>query len=112
MNAHINNVQIIKKDGIPIFAVIPYENFLSFYHQDTGEDTIPQEVAEKAILQDIPLIKAWRLHMGLTQKNVAQKARITQAALSQMERTENQNKTATLKKLAAALNVSVEQLID
>ena len=48
----------------------------------------------------------------LTQKNVVQKARITQAALSQMERTENQNKTATLKKLAAALNVSVEQLID
>jgi transcriptional regulator with XRE-family HTH domain len=58
------------------------------------------------------MIKAWRLHMGLTQKKVAQKARITQAALSQMERTENQNKTATLEKLAAALNVSVEQLTD
>jgi predicted transcriptional regulator len=75
-------------------------------------DSVPREVAEKAILEDMPLIKAWRLHLGLTQKEVAKKAGITQAALSQMERAENTNRTATLEKLALALGVSVAQVQD
>lgn len=65
-----------------------------------------------AILEDIPLIKAWRIHLGMTQKAVAEKAGITQAALSQMERAENTNRTATLEKLAAAMNLAVEQVRD
>ena len=73
---------------------------------------MPLEVAEQAILQDIPLIKAWRLHKGLTQKSVAQKAGITQAALSQMEKTNNSKRTSTLEKLANALELSVEQMTD
>jgi predicted transcriptional regulator len=75
-------------------------------------DSVPREVTEKAILEDMPLIKAWRLHLGLTQKEVAKKAGITQAALSQMERAENTNRTATLEKLALALGVSVAQVQD
>nr|WP_269764190.1 helix-turn-helix transcriptional regulator [Desulfobacula toluolica] len=58
------------------------------------------------------LIKAWRVHLGMTQKQVAGKAGITQAALSQMERTEQENKTSTLEKLALAMGLSVEQLRD
>ncbi len=111
MNAHINNVQIIKKDGIPAFAVIPYEDYLAFLPKKE-EDTVPQEVAEKAILENMPLIKAWRLYLSMTQKEVAKKAGITQAALSQMEKAENPNRTATLEKLAKAMNLSVEQLRD
>lgn len=112
MNVHTNNVQIIKQNGIPLFAVIPYEEYLALLPKDTQNDTVPQEVAEKAILEDMPLIKAWRIHLGLTQKKVAEKAGITQAALSQMERAENPNRTATLEKLAAAMGLSVEQIRD
>jgi len=112
MSAHTNNVQIIKQNGIPAFAVIPYEDYLALVPQRTGDDVVPQEVAEKAILENMPLTKAWRLHLELTQKEVAKKAGITQAALSQMERVENPNRSATLEKLAAAMGLSVEQLRD
>jgi len=112
MSVPINNVQIIKQNGIPAFAVIPYEDYLALVPQRPGDDAVPQEVAEKVILENIPLAKAWRLHLGLTQREVAKKAGITQAALSQMERAENPNRTATLEKLAAAMELSVEQLKD
>jgi transcriptional regulator with XRE-family HTH domain len=58
------------------------------------------------------LVKAWRTHLGLTQKQVAKKAGISQSALSQMEKTENNPHSATLEKLAKAMNLSVDQLED
>ena len=112
MSVHTTNVQIIKQNGIPAFAVIPYEDYLAIMPKDEENDSVPQEVAEKAILDDMPLIKAWRLYLGLSQKDVAKKAGISQAALSQMERAENPNRTSTLIKLAAAMGLSVEQLRD
>lgn len=112
MSAHTNNVQVIRQNGVPAFAVIPYDEYLALLPENTEPDTVPREVAEKAILEDMPLIKAWRLHLGMTQKEVAKKAGITQAALSQMERVENTHRTATLEKLALALGVSVAQVQD
>lgn len=112
MNLHTNNVQVIKQNGIPAFAVIPYDDYLALLSKDAETDSVPQEVAERAILEDMPLIKAWRLHLGMTQKEVAKKAGITQAALSQMERAENPNRTATLEKLGTALGLTVDQIRD
>lgn len=107
-----DNVQIIKQNGVPAFAVIPYEDFLKMSPREDDADSLPREVAEKAILEDMPLIKAWRLYLGLTQKEVAEKAGITQGALSQMERAENTNRSATLEKLALAMGLSVDQVRD
>jgi DNA-binding XRE family transcriptional regulator len=112
MSAHTNNVQVIRQNGIPAFAVIPYDDYLAMLPESIEPDSVPRDVAEKAILEDMPLIKAWRLYLGMTQKEVAKKADITQAALSQMERAENTNRTATLEKLALALGVSVGQVQD
>ena len=58
------------------------------------------------------LVKAWRTHLGLTQAEVVIRARISQAALLQMERSENKLRTARLEKLAAAMGLSEEQLRD
>ena len=58
------------------------------------------------------LLKAWRTHLKMSQKEVAQKAGISQSALSQMERIENIHRTATLEKIAKAIGVSVDQLKD
>jgi transcriptional regulator with XRE-family HTH domain len=58
------------------------------------------------------LVKAWRTYLGMTQAEVAKKASITQAALSQMEKTDNELRTATLEKLADAMGLSVEHLTD
>lgn len=104
------NVQFIEKNGKPVFAVIPYDDYLKFL---PGEDvTIPHEVVGLVVKKGMNLVKAWRTHLGMTQKEVAERAAISQAALSQMEKSENKLRTATLEKLAEAMGLSVEQLRD
>ncbi|MCP4116926.1 MAG: helix-turn-helix transcriptional regulator [Desulfobacteraceae bacterium] len=110
MKAH-TDVQIIKQNGIPAFAVIPYDEYLKLV-PPKDEDTIPHEVVELVIKKGFNLLKAWRSYLGMTQKQVAKKAGITQAALSQMEKTDNELRTATLEKLATAMDITVEQLRD
>ena len=40
----LTKAQIIEKNGKPIFAVIPYEDYLAMLPEESGE-TIPHEVA-------------------------------------------------------------------
>ena len=106
------NVQILEQDGVPAFAVIPYNDFLSAFPEYKEDDAVPHEVVGLVIKKGYNLVKAWRGYLGKKQKEVAKKAGITQAALSQMERAENPNRSATLEKLAAAMDISVELLRD
>lgn len=110
MSAH-TNVQIIEHNGVPAFAVIPYGEYLKLVPPDDN-DYIPHEVVGLIVKKGYNTVKAWRVHLKLTQKEVAEKAGITQSALSQMESSDNEMRTATLEKLAAALGVSVGQLED
>ncbi len=107
------NVQIIEQSGIPVSAVIPYDEYLqAFPSVEADDDTlIPHEVVSILVDQDCNLVEAWRLHLGLTQKDVASRAGIRQAALSQMEKSDNL-RTITLEKLANAVKLKVEQLTD
>jgi DNA-binding XRE family transcriptional regulator len=107
----LTDVQIIKKDGKPAFAVIPYEEYLRLLPEDEDE-TVPHEVVGLVIKKGMNLVKAWRTHLGLTQREVAKRAGISQAALSQMEKSTNELRTTTLEKLARAMGISAEQLQD
>jgi DNA-binding XRE family transcriptional regulator len=107
----LTNAQIIEKDGKPIFAVIPYEDYLALLPEESDQ-TIPHEVVGLVIKKKMNLVKAWRTHLKMSQKDVARKAGISQAALSQMEKTDNDHRTATLEKLANALGLFVDQLKD
>jgi DNA-binding XRE family transcriptional regulator len=109
MNAH-TKVQIIKQNGKPAFAVIPYDDYLRLLPDE--ETAIPHEVVGLVVKNGMNLIKAWRTYLGLTQAEVAERAQISQAALSQMEKIENKHRTGTLNKLAKALGLSAEQLRD
>ncbi len=109
MNA-LTDVQIIQQNGQPAFAVIPYDQYLQFLPPE--EPTIPHEVVGLIVKKGMNLVKAWRTYLGLTQAEVAQKAGISQAALSQMEKSENRLRDHTLEKLADAMNISVAQLKD
>ncbi len=112
MTAHIKtNVQILEQDGLPAFAVLPYDDYLKLVSSDEDEYT-PHEVVGFMVKNGYNTVKAWRKYLGLTQKEVAQRAGISQSALSQMESSENKMRTATLEKLAAALGVSAGQLED
>ena len=107
----LTDVQIIKKDGKPAFVVIPYKEYLSLLPKDE-DATVPHEVVGLVIKKGMNLVRAWRTHLGLTQREVAKRAGISQAALSQMEKSTNELRTTTLEKLAHAMGISTEQLKD
>ncbi len=104
------NIQYIEQNGQPIFVVIPYEEYLKLLPLE--EATIPHEVVGLVIKKGMNLIKAWRTYLGFTQSEIAKRAGVSQAALSQMEKIENTLRTKTLEKLATALNLTVDQLKD
>jgi transcriptional regulator with XRE-family HTH domain len=71
---------------------------------------LPHKVVGLTIKKGFTLARAWREYLGLTQKEVAGKMGITQAALSQMESSKKKLRNATLEKLASALGIEVEQI--
>ena len=76
---------------------MPYERFVREHAQE--RDLIPNVVVRRNIIDNMPMARAWREHLGLTQ-----------AALSQIEPGQHKPRKATLTKLAAALGITVEQL--
>lgn len=113
MSAHIDP-QIIKKDGKPAFAVISWDEYNKLIHNQVEKDDcdvwFPNDVV-KANVRGDSLIKAWREYFGLTQTELAEKAGMKQSALARLEKS-GSARTSTLKKLAGAMDISVEQLID
>jgi DNA-binding XRE family transcriptional regulator len=106
----LTNVQFIEQGGKPVFVIIPYEEYLKLLPPEEG--TIPHKVVGLVVKKGMNLVKAWRTYLGMTQAEVAKKACMSQAALSQMEKNENKLRNATLVKLAEAMGLSVEQLKD
>jgi ribosome-binding protein aMBF1 (putative translation factor) len=105
--------QTISHDGRPAFVLIPvaeFERLRPLLERDAVRDGIPQAVVEANVLRDVPLVRAWREHLGLTQETVAERAGMKQPALARLERGESRPRTATLKRLAEALGVTVAQL--
>lgn len=103
------NYQIIEQNGEPAFAVIPYKDFIRLIKPAKGP-TIPHEVVRENVVNNVPLLRAWREYLGLTQASVAKRAGITQAALSQLESSDAKPRKSTLEKLAHALGLKIEQL--
>ncbi|WP_442782809.1 helix-turn-helix domain-containing protein [Collimonas fungivorans] len=107
MNARIN-LQILKgEDGLPVFAVIPYDEYLSM-SQHNGP-TIPNEVVGKVIKEEMSPIRAWREYLGLTQVEVARRLGITQPAYAAQENSDKLRKSSR-EKIAQALGIVLEQL--
>jgi len=61
------------------------------------------------IKKGYPLVRAWREYLKLTQAE-ADRMGISQAALSQMEAGGKRLRKATLEKMAAAMDIRIEQL--
>lgn len=109
MAVPIDHQTIKDSQGNPAFAVVRYDDFLRLIHSDP---TIPNDIVWKTIEQGCSLPRAWREYLDLTQKEVAYRMGITQAALSQIEKPGKKLRHLTLKKLAQALNLHPEQLRD
>ena len=111
MNAP-TNVQIIDYNGLPAFALVPYQDYLELVKHkqtDVTRDLIPHEVVSYMIDNNATAAKAWREFKGLTQAQIAERLGITQSAYAQME-TSDKIRKQTKQKIADALGVSFDQL--
>jgi DNA-binding XRE family transcriptional regulator len=110
MKEHTNHQIITGEDGNPLFAVIPYSEYIRLLNDEDERVIFPNEVVELIALQGFTSIKAWRRYKKLSQKEMAERIGITQAAYSQMEKPNSNLKMETLKKIAGALGVGVEHI--
>lgn len=114
MSKHIDP-QIITQNGKPAFAVIPWEQYQVLVHKqiETDESDVwfPNEVV-KANIRGDSLIKAWREYLNLTQEELSAKAGMKQSALARIEKSGVSPRKATLMKIAKAMNIQVEQIIE
>ena len=113
MSAH-TEYQTIEHCGYPAFVLVPWEEFnriRPLLEADKARATgIPQAIVEAHVMHDVPLIKAWREELGLTQEELALRIGISQAAVAKFEHPGSHPRAATLKKVAAALGIAVGQL--
>lgn len=106
----MDRVQIISgADGQPAFAVIPYADYVAL-RSETDWDLVPNAVAKRILVDDMSPVRAWREHLGLTQKEVATRLGISQPAYAEQENSTRTLRKATREKIAAALGVNAEQL--
>jgi DNA-binding XRE family transcriptional regulator len=75
------------------------------------EELVPQNVVDRLLSGESP-IRVWREHRGLTQVRLASAAGIKKAYLSQIESRQRKGTVATLRTLARALRVDLDDLID
>lgn len=83
---------------------------LNLKHQNVLRDTIPHEVVKANVIHNVPIIKAWREYLGMTQEQLAEKVNMKQSALARLESGSGKPRDATLIKLATAFGVKPELL--
>ncbi len=76
----------------------------------TPQELVPADVADRLIARENPL-RVWRRYRGLTQQQLARKARISKPYLSQLESGAREASLSVLKRLAAALKLDADDLI-
>jgi DNA-binding XRE family transcriptional regulator len=121
--------QIIEKNGRPEFAVIPYEDYQHFlelledeadarvvaeFHEayTAGREfLVPDEIVRRELAGESP-IRLWREHRGLTQQELAKRAKISKPYLSQIETGKRQGTVETLSAIAHSLDVPLDVLTD
>jgi DNA-binding XRE family transcriptional regulator len=108
MNARIDFQIINDTDGQPAFVVVPYAEYLARFNPLEGG--IPHAIVRSNLIDGVPMARAWREHLGLTQAEVAERAGMSQAALSQIESGGHKARKATRAKLALAMGITADQL--
>ena len=74
------------------------------------EELIPSEMVMRMVAGESP-VRVWREHRGLTMAALAERAGIARPYLSQIETGKRDGTAQTMKKLALALDVTVDDLI-
>ena len=112
MKTH-TDYQKIDYQGRTAFVLVPWEDFERIRPLLDGEKIratgIPQAVVEAHIMRAVPIIRAWREHMGITQGELADRMGVSQAAIAKLEKPNAKPCRVTLGKVATALGISLTQ---
>jgi DNA-binding XRE family transcriptional regulator len=117
--------QIIKQGDQPEWAVIPYKEYLELLEKAEmledvaaydraiaiNEEGIPYEVVKSLVEGENPL-KVWRTYRGLTQMQLAEKTGLSQSQIAMIESGEREGTVKVLRRIAKALNVDIDDLVD
>ena len=114
MSGH-TECQIIEYGGKPAFVVVPWKRFqemeAAWRAEKKRAEGIPHEVVERHVLAGVPLVAAWREHLGLTQKELADRAGMKQSAIARIERPNARPRRATLARVADAMGIDPSLLL-
>ncbi|EAR23519.1 helix-turn-helix domain-containing protein [Nitrococcus mobilis] len=120
--------QIIKRNGKPEYAVLPYDEYQDMVArledlEDIAaadevmaalkrgeEELIPAELGD-ALMQGESPIRVWRQYRGVTQAALANAAGITAAYVSQLEAGKRQPSVEVLRAMARKLSVDIDDLL-
>ncbi|MEA3291406.1 MAG: helix-turn-helix domain-containing protein [Pseudomonadota bacterium] len=127
MNAQ---VQIIEKNGKPEYAVMPIEQYFRLLElaeemediqaydaamaelKAGGDELIPADVANRLLSGEAHPLRIWREYRDLTQQALAEKIGVGKSYISQIESGQKPGSVTVLKKIAVALNVELDDLVD
>ena len=79
------------------------------YHRTRDQERVPIGVVDRLIARENP-IRIWREHRGHSLRQLAERAGVGIGYLSQIENGERKGTVGTLKKIAAALDVDLDDL--
>ncbi len=74
------------------------------------DELVPAEIADRLTSGENP-IRVWRDYRGLSASALAEKAGITQPFLSQIEGGKREGTVTTLRRIAEALSVAIDDLV-
>lgn len=124
----MSNLQIIHDDaGQPMFAVIPWREYVRLSRdgtseanlrneeiydlaKDEGGESFPIEVVDR-LLSGVSPIKVYREYRGMSQKALAATVSISPVYLSQIETGRRVGSARTLASIAQALEVNLDDLV-
>ena len=80
------------------------------FHATRDQESVPADVVTRLVARENP-VKVWRGHRGLSQRVLAERTGLSFTYLSQIENNVRKGSMATMKKLAAALGVDIDDLV-
>lgn len=115
MSVHTAEFQTIEYQGVPAFVLVPVDLFARIkplLEMELFNHAIPHEIVRRNAVDDVPMVRAWREYLGLTQNELARRVGMTQPAIAKLERPGARPRHGTLSRIAAALELTPEQLAE
>lgn len=120
--------QIIRKDGQPEYAIVPWQEYETLVRkaeefddalaydravselEEDREEHVPAEVVNRLVAGEPP-IRVWREYRGRTQAELAARSGLSQSYVAMLERGVRHGTTDKLGRLAQALELDTEDLL-